>query len=400
MSELKIEMPRAVNRLIDMLEEAGYRADAVGGAVRDAILGNYAYDYDITTSATPTKIKSVFRHFKVIETGIKHGTVTVVIDKIPYEITTYRIDGEYNDNRHPKSVSFAKKIEDDLSRRDFTVNAMAYSERHGLTDCFGGVSDIEKKLIRAVGNPMKRFSEDALRMLRAIRFSSTLEFEIEENTSDAIFSLKDNIPTVSYERINTEWRKLLRGENALSVLEKYKTVIYTFLPELAPMKLPEASLWPRMNELEREIVLFALNSDAVGYEDAMRRMRSENIRIRFGKLVLECMAALPAPDKNQIVDYILNYDDDVGLTALRLGTMLGIADPKAYDMAYEAICSDMPRTFKMLKIVGEDILLLGLRGEPVGRLLWEILHIVARGECENEESALIKLAASLVDKYR
>ena len=396
----KISLPQSVNDIISMLENAGHRADAVGGAVRDILMGNAAKDYDVATSAKPREIKKVFHAHRVIETGIQHGTVTVILGNIPYEITTYRIDGEYSDSRRPDSVRFTKNLEEDLARRDFTVNAMAYSEKHGLTDCFGGIDDLKHGIIRAVGEPERRFREDALRMLRAIRFAATLGFRIEEKTNAAIFSLKDRLSMVSWERIRNEWRRLIMGINSLDVLDKYREIILMLIPELAPLRLPSIEIWETLNEFDREIALFALNSDAQGFNTAMRRLKSENLRIRFGVKVLSCMNNPPGAEKNEIVDFILNYDDDIVLTSLRVGALLGFVDHAAFDMAFDMISDNIPRTLQMLAIKGCDLLLLGIKGEPVGRFLWDLLHMVARGECENELSSLMALAAAMADNYR
>ena len=207
----KMNIPAAVKEILGRLANSAHRADVVGGAVRDALLGKEPSDFDITTSALPEEIKEVFKNEKTVDIGIRHGTVAVILSGKQYEITTYRIDGEYRDNRHPVSVSFSKNIKDDLSRRDFTVNAMAYSEEYGLTDEFCGREDLEHRIIRAVGEPALRFSEDALRILRAIRFASTLDFEIEPKTAAALEEKKSGLADVSGERIAVEWKRAPRG---------------------------------------------------------------------------------------------------------------------------------------------------------------------------------------------
>lgn len=181
---MRIRLPNKVNRIIEMLTAAGYEAYAVGGCVRDSVLGRTPNDWDITTSAKPEETKSLFA--RTIDTGIKHGTVTVMLDKEGFEVTTYRIDGDYEDGRHPKEVTFTASLEEDLKRRDFTINAMAYNEQSGLIDIFGGMEDIEQGVIRCVGNAEDRFTEDALRMLRAVRFSAQLGYQIETDTQWAI----------------------------------------------------------------------------------------------------------------------------------------------------------------------------------------------------------------------
>ena len=204
-----IKLPANVLLAISMLEKAGYEAFAVGGAVRDSLLGKDASDFDITTSAFPQETKKVFEGFNVIETGIKHGTVTVMFEGEPLEITTYRIDGEYEDNRHPSKVTFTRNVEDDLARRDFTINAMAYNPVRGLVDPFGGGDDLKKGIIRTVGDGEKRFSEDALRILRCIRFASVLGFDIEEKTAESAKKMVSLLDNVSAERIFVELKKLI-----------------------------------------------------------------------------------------------------------------------------------------------------------------------------------------------
>ena len=196
---MKIQLPEKVHNIIETLQSAGYEAYAVGGCVRDSLLGRIPNDWDITTSARPEETKRLFP--RTIDTGIQHGTVTVMMNKEGFEVTTYRIDGEYEDSRHPKEVTFTASLEEDLKRRDFTINAMAYNEQDGLVDIFGGIRDIEIGVIRCVGNAEERFTEDALRMLRAVRFSAQLGYRIEEATRDAIRRLAPSLQRISAERI-------------------------------------------------------------------------------------------------------------------------------------------------------------------------------------------------------
>ena len=208
---MQIKMPVQAQKIIKRLENAGYEAYIVGGCVRDSILGKDPADWDITTSASPAEIKELFSY--TIDTGIEHGTVTVLMDKESYEVTTYRIDGEYEDGRHPKEVAFTASLEEDLKRRDFTINAMAYNHRTGLVDIFGGEEDLKNKIVRCVGDPRERFTEDALRILRAVRFSAQLGFDIEEKTQDAARDLGKTLKKISAERIQTELVKLLVSPN-------------------------------------------------------------------------------------------------------------------------------------------------------------------------------------------
>ena len=225
-----IQLPEKVKFIIDTIMEAGYEAYAVGGCIRDSILLRKPSDWDITTSASPYQVKELFR--RTLDTGIKHGTVTVMLDKEGFEVTTYRIDGEYEDGRHPKEVTFTRNLTEDLKRRDFTINAMAYNEKDGLVDIFGGLEDIRCKMIRCVGDPVERFSEDALRMMRAVRFSAQLGYRIEEETSNAIRVLAPDLKKISAERIQTELVKLLTSPHPDYLRMAYETgITKVVLPE-------------------------------------------------------------------------------------------------------------------------------------------------------------------------
>ena len=210
------EIPQQVRLALSMMEQAGFEAYIVGGCVRDHLLGRTPHDFDITTSALPEETQKVFSGFKCIDVGIQHGTVAVIIDKMQLEITTYRIDGEYSDKRHPESVTFSSDLKDDLSRRDFTVNALACSKDGEIVDCFEGREDLEKKVIRCVGKAEKRFDEDALRIMRAVRFASQLGFTIESQTEEQVFSLKDTLKMISAERLRAELDKLICGKAVFS----------------------------------------------------------------------------------------------------------------------------------------------------------------------------------------
>ena len=226
-----IKLPKHVKYIIETLEQNGYEAYAVGGCVRDSILGREPNDWDITTSADPYEVKKLFSH--TIDTGLQHGTVTIMLEHVGYEVTTYRIDGDYEDSRHPKEVTFTKSLEEDLKRRDFTVNAMAYNDRDGLIDLFHGMDDIQKKVIRCVGNAEERFTEDALRIMRAVRFSAQFGYEIEPETKKAIIKLAPNLKNISAERIREELIKLLVSDHPDYIRIAYETGITAqILPEL------------------------------------------------------------------------------------------------------------------------------------------------------------------------
>lgn len=227
---MKIDMPKNVKMILDTMHAAGFEAYIVGGCVRDAILGRTPGDWDITTNAEPEDTKRLFR--RTIDTGIEHGTVTVMVGKEGYEVTTYRIDGEYEDSRHPSRVTFTKSLTEDMKRRDFTINAMAYNEEEGIIDRFGGQEDIKKGLIRCVGQPRERFTEDALRIMRAIRFSAQLGYEIEEETEAAIRELAPTLQRISAERIQVELVKMLTSDNPGKIRRAYELgITKVFLPE-------------------------------------------------------------------------------------------------------------------------------------------------------------------------
>lgn len=240
----KINVPKSVKIIIKILEDNGYEAFAVGGCVRDAIIGREPNDWDITTSAMPGDVKRLFH--KTIDTGIAHGTVTVMIERVGYEVTTYRIDGEYEDGRHPKSVEFTGNLIEDLKRRDFTINAMAYNDRQGIVDEFDGVGDLERGLIRCVGNPIDRFNEDALRILRAVRFAAALNFDIEEETKNAIVTLAENLNKISKERIQAELEKLLISKHPEKLKIAYETGITNVI-------FKEIDRLEKMDELDNTI---------------------------------------------------------------------------------------------------------------------------------------------------
>lgn len=231
---MAIQLPGKVKCIIDTLEEAGFEAYAVGGCVRDSMLGRKPEDWDITTSASPWQVKELFP--VTVDTGIKHGTVTVLIGHEGFEVTTYRIDGEYEDKRHPKEVLFTSDLLEDLKRRDFTINAMAYNDKKGLVDAFGGARDLEDKKIQCVGDPVERFTEDALRLMRAVRFSAQLGFSIEGRTKEVIPALAGNLADISEERIQTELVKLLVSGHPEELRTLYETgMTKVFLPEFDRM---------------------------------------------------------------------------------------------------------------------------------------------------------------------
>ena len=241
----EIRIPSGAKKILKMLEDRGFKAYVVGGCVRDILRGEEPHDWDITTSATPDEMHEVFADIKTVDTGAKHGTITVIPeDGELYEVTTFRIDGEYKDGRHPETVEFVTSLEGDLARRDFTMNAIAMDQAGNIVDPFGGEEDIKGRTIRCVGDPDRRFAEDGLRILRALRFASVLGFKIEDNTAGSIRRNSRLLEKISAERVNVELTKLLCGEYVLDVLLGYREVITTVIPELAPaIGFKQNSIW-------------------------------------------------------------------------------------------------------------------------------------------------------------
>ncbi|MCR5666296.1 MAG: CCA tRNA nucleotidyltransferase [Eubacterium sp.] len=244
---MQLVLPDKVKEIIKTLEQAGYEAYAVGGCVRDSLLGKQPKDWDITTSASPMQVKEHFA--RTIDTGIQHGTVTVMMDKEGFEVTTYRIDGKYEDGRHPSEVTFTRSLEEDLKRRDFTINAMAFNDSRGIVDLFGGQKDLNNRIIRCVGDAHKRFSEDALRMMRAVRFAAQIGCEIEDKTLEAMKDLAGNMKLISAERIQSELVKLLISDHPEDLLMLYEAGITAIiLPEFDEMmKTPQNHPYHKYN---------------------------------------------------------------------------------------------------------------------------------------------------------
>lgn len=397
---MNIELPEKVEYILSALESAGYRADIVGGSVRDFLLDKTPGDYDITTSALPDEVKSVFSGERTVDTGIKHGTVTLVLDGIPYEITTYRFDGEYNDSRHPSSVSFTRRIEDDLMRRDFTVNAMAYSYRHGLTDLYGGREDISACLIRAVGDADTRFSEDALRILRAVRFAATLGFSVEESTAEAALRKRYLLSNVSAERIYVEWRKLLSGDYAYPILRDFSAIFTEIIPELALLTLPDESRFTSFDYIPRMLSLFALSAEnpAVAFASAAKRLRIDNSTRDLGISVLSSLGKFDLESDRGITLALKEMGDVAVRELIRLGILLGNIDSVTLTRLDALLMRGAAYRLSDLAVSGNDIIALGMGGREVGIMLDTLLTAVIEGSIANERDALLAFAKRMVTK--
>ncbi len=299
---IMLTLPEYVETAIKALNESGYSAYVVGGAVRNALLNKPAHDYDMTTDATPEEMQSVFKDYKIIPTGIRHGTVTIVIDHNPLEITTFRTETTYEDHRHPDEVIFTRTLKEDCARRDFTINAMCFSPSEGLIDYYGGEEDLKNQIIRTVGDPELRFNEDALRILRALRFGAELGFDIEENTAKAILNQKDTLSCIAAERINSEFLRILKADHCRHILKGFRPVFEVFLPEVIPATDKQ---WHdargMMNESEHDegerlaILLHICGCDDTA-EQFLKRMKVSTL---FSTTVLDLIqhACVPAKDR-------------------------------------------------------------------------------------------------------
>lgn len=434
------EQAKAVLRI---LNENGFEAYIVGGSVRDIILGKEPKDFDIATNALPYQVKKLFE--KTVDTGIKHGTVTVIYDKASIEVTAYRVDGEYSDNRHPDNVKFTSSLKEDLSRRDFTVNALCYNEREGLCDLFGGLEDIDLKLIRCVGNADKRFNEDALRILRGIRFASQLGFEIEKSTSDSIRKNKHLIKKVSSERIREEFLKLLCGENAREVLMHYSDVISQFIPEVSDMVgFSQNNPYHKYDVYEHIVrcVGFAkanvnlklaaffhdigkpycyTEKDGVGHfyshphiseqiaRDTLTRLRFDNKTIHTVCTLVKYHDIMISPEEKRIRRLLNKFGEDTVRLLFKLkradnmakgvplGDRLSVID-RSEEILDDIIKKDLCFSLKQLNINGNDLKSIGFEGKQIGLTLDILLREVINGTCQNTYTALCDKAIGLKNK--
>ncbi len=389
-------LPSGVKFIIDRLAENGRSAHIVGGCVRDFLLAKEPFDYDITTNAVPNEMKAIFSDVKTVETGIKHGTLTVICGDGQYEVTTYRIDGEYEDHRHPKSVSFTSSLFADLSRRDFTMNAICYNEKDGFIDNFSGIDDIKNKIIRAVGEPELRFSEDALRILRAIRFSSTLGFSIEEKTAKAARTCAPLLSSVSGERIYSEWSKLIGGEYAYGVISEFSEILKEFL-FWEKVVLPPKELFSCASVTVRQLSLFALSfsDSAPAFTDFCRRMRTDSKTQKMGEAVLSSLS-LPAKTEKDIKLLIIKLGAEAARVLIELKIACSLISRDALAAFDSAAHSGAPFSVKELAVNGTDISALGFLGEDIGRILKELLYLTVEENLKNEREELLRAAAKFL----
>ncbi len=435
-------LPAYINFIFDRMRAHGHEVYLVGGCVRDMQMGIEPHDYDMTTSALPEETAECFSDLHVIPTGMKHGTVTVVVDRHPIEITTYRRDGEYNDNRHPKEVTFTPELHDDLSRRDFTVNAMACDDRGELVDLFGGREDIEQGIIRCVGDPDTRFAEDGLRIMRALRFAAVLGFALDPETGASVKRNRELLRNISAERLREEFVKLLCGKNATAILREYYEVIGVFIPELLPMvgfeqntKYHDRDVFEHTlavidecDQNDRILRLAAFFHDikkpacyfrdergghfyghaklgAETVDEIMLRLKFDNItRKKVRRLVFEHMTPI-APSERAARRFISDHTEVEAAHAFALT----YADHPACAPEYQddteireseervrELCErEVPVSLKTLAVHGDELISLGFSGKELGACLNTLLSRVLDGELPNEKSALIDAAIKL-----
>ena len=387
---MKIKIPSHVRGLMDRIENAGHEAFVVGGSLRDALLGIPPHDWDVTTSALPETVASLFPDMHVIPTGLQHGTVTVVADGDPIEITTYRVDGEYTDSRRPDRVRFTTSIEDDLSRRDFTVNAMAYSEKRGLVDLFGGREDLEKKIIRAVGDPEKRFTEDALRIMRAFRFSAQLDFEIEENTLAAARRLSARLKNIARERIGSEFMRLLSSVAAGRALTTMGGVLGEIIPwEIPAERLTLVDKLPCDSEARLALLLHGAPREAVLDTAHSLRLSNEQKKRLTAMSQSSPVCEITPPACRR---FLRALGEDAP-SAARILALLGL-DSGDLETAVLAEAAKSPcLAIGNLSINGTDLISEGIAsGRGVGDTLSALLDAVIDDPSLNEREILIKLA--------
>ena len=432
-------VPSYILTALDVLEKSGAEAFVVGGAVRDMLRGAPVHDYDVTTCASPDEIKRAFEGYRTVDTGIQHGTVTVLIEGVPVEITTYRIDGEYTDKRHPVGVTFTKSLKEDAARRDFTVNAMAYHPKVGIKDFFGGKEDLSARIIRTVGDPERRFSEDALRILRALRFAASLDFCIEENTLRAMRKMKEGLLSISPERVREELIKLLCGSAAVRILRECKDILATVLPEItATFGFDQKNhhhafdLWEhtvravgavkptpilRLAALLHDVgkpSCFTVDKDGEGHfyghakaseeiaDRILSRLRFDNKTREAVLLLIRQHDTVPAPKTRQFARLRSRYGDgflfdwlalvraDREAQMLRLSPEKELVLAEAENAARTLICAEERLSLRSLAIGGEDLKKCGIApGKEMGELLSRALEGVLDGRVKNERDALL-----------
>ena len=398
---MKITAPSFVDKVTAALRGAGFSAYLVGGCVRDHLLETVPHDYDVATNAVPEQMKEAFSAFRTVETGIEHGTLTVISDGEPVEVTTFRIDGTYTDGRHPDGVKFTDGIAPDLSRRDFTVNAMAYSDDEGLIDLFGGEEHLKQKLIACVGVPDERFGEDGLRVLRALRFASRLDFTVEEKTAESVRRSVPLLLRVSAERIYSELTRLLEGPGAARILREFPAVIGTVtdVPEDAVIKAADIIDKTERDHITRLALLFG--EAGLGRDGAAQRMRKlKTSRADRDDVIAACrLSAEPLPDGAPAMRRLIGQ---VGESSVKRAADIRAArgDAAAKDaekLAGEIIARGDPVRISDLAVRGGDIQsIVPVEGKEIGEILEKLLFLVTEEKAKNDRDDLLAAAKEMM----
>ncbi len=387
-----ISIPKEISFVLSRLSAHGFEAFVVGGCVRDILLGRMPSDWDICTAATPDKVQEIFQDTPLFLTGLKHGTVTILQNHQPIEVTTYRKDGDYTDHRHPSSVTYTQTLKEDLARRDFTVNAMAYSHRAGLMDFFGGQEDLKKNRLVCVGEPQKRFSEDALRILRGLRFASVYGFTIEEKTASAIHLLKDTLTNISAERIYEELKKTIIAPYFEKTLQKFPDVFATIFPDMTEVFAENNASFSHLPKdvAIRLAFLFLRHPDLTDAEKALHRLKADKKTSRRVLSLLQ-LALLPAPvslpEMRRLVrDFGIENVSDFLMLKPEQNSIVFLTEIKEKNLC----CS-----ISDLAIDGKNILATGKVTPPkIGEMLNLALDAVMDEKVANEKSALLNFLFS------
>ena len=398
-----MKIPDHILKVLSVLEKNGFEGYLVGGCVRDAKMGIEPHDFDLTTNATPDEMLDIFKDYRIIETGLKHGTVTVVSYGENVEITTYRIDGEYLDNRRPEEVYFTRNLKEDLSRRDFTVNAFAYSPSKGFVDMFGGEDDLENKIIRCVGDADKRFNEDGLRIMRALRFASCLGFSIEKDTAKSIFVNKHLLKNISVERIYSEFKRLVCGVDAGKIIKEYIDVFAKTNERIKSCSDKFSVNSEKIHEIKTgyltRIASLFYGSENGTARKFMKDMKADNYATDFISDLHKFSECKINTDKVSVRKLMRDYDDEF---------ILSLADLKRVfdsDFAYDNFMSEYNTQkelnpcvrLKQLKVTGQDIISFGIKKGPrIGEVMNEILDAVIEDRCNNDYDSIKIFVAELI----
>jgi len=383
---MNIKLPEYVEELINLLNKNNYEAYVVGGAIRSYLLHEEIHDYDLTTNALPDEMKEVFKDYPTIETGIKHGTLTVLINHHPIEITTYRKDDEYQDHRHPNTVTFTSALQEDCARRDFTINALCYNHQDGLKDFYNGLEDLNNHIIRCIGDAHKRFDEDALRILRALRFAARLNFMIEENTKQAIFNQYQLLEYISEERIHEELLGFLNAKSSPKYIEEFKEVFDLIIPELKDVNCNIDKLYSVDNAyIKLSILLTNINSP----NTILNRLKCSNKEIKDITLPIK-FKDFSLNTKRDLKQLMRNYSSDIlNYLAYRHALDTNFNYEEIVKNYHEIIDNNECYSIKQLAINGNDLINLGYKGKQISTTLNNILDEIINDNLNNNKEEII-----------